>query len=193
MYKFEKRDESSDYTKRQILLTQENFKVLLPAMVLLSIALIALNAANFAHEFMAIYINVLINVVGVAAVAMIAVRLSKENSRQRDLFEFLRQKRSAGAGEKIRARYLGDTDGILKGVRQVDITETESEFVMTAALPEYKHSPFTAYDFRGDFVRLVLPKSDYRKESAGGKITLSGEGRAFEFAAADGEDGKTTK
>lgn len=188
MYRLEKKDESADYTKRQILLVQEEYKIMLPALVLLVAALVALDAANIVHEFMALYVNVLVNIIGVCAALWLASKMLSDNRHQRELFEFLGVRQGIGSGELTRARYLGDTDGVLKGAGRVNIVETESAIVVTAALPGYRHVPFTSYDFSADFGRLVLPRSEFAAERCCGGVTIRGEGREFRFEAEDAQN-----
>lgn len=178
VYSLEKKDGSLDYPKRQILLVQENYKVFVPLLLVLVIGLSVLNIFNAVRDFMAVYICVLVNAVGVGAGIGILWMLVRDNRRQRNLFAQILEK-TAVAGAFVRnMRYESDTDGILKGARDVCLYDTENAYVVVPNLPQYRHRLFTRYDFRGDFGRLILPKEEY---------DLAEEGSAFRFLSAHGE------
>ncbi len=183
MYILEKRDSNSDYGKRQILAVQEKFKVFVPALALLLSGLLALNIANVALDFMAVYVCVFIDAIGVGISIGLALSLIKGNTRQRNLFERIAEKaETAATGEESRIlRYASDSDGILKRANTVRVTETENNYVILPLLPEYKHKLFTHYDFRGDFGRLILPKDEYTLLEEESNISFVSDKAEFKF------------
>lgn len=183
MYSLEKKNSNSDYPKRQILLVQESFKVFVPVSAVLCLGLLALNIANIVCNFMAVYICVIINLIGVGIICGIVLSLVKGNIRQRNLFEQLEENIKSDNAEARILRYVSDTDGILKKASAVCITETDSDYIILPRLPEYKHKLFTRYDFRGDFGRLVLPKSEYAVTEEESGLRFVSANNEFEFAA----------
>ena len=180
MYSLEKRDSNLDYSKRQILLVQENYKVFVPILLLLAVGLLALNIANALHNFMAVYICVAVNLVGVGFCCYVLLTLIKGNIRQRNLFALLEEK--TGLPENAQAlRYVSDTDDVLKQANIAWLCETESAYVLVPQLPKYKHLPFTRYDFREDFGRLTLPKGEYDVVKEGSSVCFISAQNEFKF------------
>lgn len=185
MYCLEKKNGNLDYTKRQILLVQESYKVLAPALFVLAAALLALNIANAVHNFMAVYLCVAVNAVGVGACVWILMQLVRGNGRQRHLFEQLREQTAVTGACEQGLCYETDTEGVLRGAQAVLVAENEQAYIVVPALPPYKHGLFTRYDFRGDFGRLTLPKQAFVRQEEDGKVQfVSGDVRfVFAFSA----------
>lgn len=180
-YLLEKKDETLDYPKRQILLVQESYKVGLPFFAALCVALVALNIANAVTDFMRLYICVLIDIVGIGALVHVFLRLLRGNARQRNLFSQLREREEQYGRAAYEATYVKDTLGALSDAGRVRIYETEDAYTVLPVLPAYRHVPFTRYDFRGDFGRLTLAKAEWQLLCEQNELRiLSGED-AFAF------------
>lgn len=193
-YEFQKKDGNSDYTKRQILLIQESYKLFLPLGAGLVSALLALNIANAIKNFMALYFILPINAVGLFVAVMIVLRLIRGNLRQQFLFEQLSVKET---GEKIFvADYVSDTNEVLKGAQRVSVYESDNAYTVLPQLNEYKPALFTEYDFKSDFGRLIFDKEQCGITLSGGELRLRSDGEEFVFAiitasgdnAASGQD-----
>ena len=182
MYSLEKKDGTLDYSKRQILLVQENYRIFVPLLSILFAALLALNVANAVHNFMAVYICVVVNLVGVGVGCGVVLSLIKGNARQRSLFELMENKFVVDCISERAAVYENDTDGVLKKADTVRICETETEYIVLPLLPRYRHALFTRYDFRSDFGRLTLPKAEYEEitDDENGLILFT-SGNEFRF------------
>ena len=198
MYSLEQKDRHKDHAKRQILSVQESYKVFVPLGVLLLTGLLALDIANAVGDFMAVYINVLVNVVGIGVECWVIRLLIRGNIRQRHLFAQLEN----GADENARVlRYVSDTDGVLRQADTVRIAETETAYIVLPQLQRYRHRLFTRYDFRNDFGRLTLPKAAYTAVEEGNGVRYVAADTQFVFAAAgkgvavkaDEIDGDTNK
>ena len=182
MYSLEKKDGTLDYSKRQILLVQENYRIFVPLLSILFAALLALNIANAVHNFMAVYICVVVNLVGVGVGCGVVLLLIKGNARQRSLFELMENKFVVDCISERAATYESDSVGVLQKAGQVRICETETEYVVLPLLPKYKHALFTRYDFRSDFGRLRLPKDEYgEKTDEDGDLIFTSESDEFRF------------
>ena len=183
MYNLESKNRNSDYSKRQILTVQEKFKVFVPAFAVLAAGLLALNIANAVHNFMAVYVCVIVNLIGICAGCGLAVSLAKANKRQKNLFEQLAENAGTAAEQSRVLKYVSDTAGVLKRADKVRAAETESEYVISPVLPEYKHRLFTRYDFRTDFGKLTLPKSEFAVREEDGGVSFVSDDTEFKFAA----------
>lgn len=158
-YQYEERNSKLDFTKKQILTRQENFKILLPFLLAVVIGGTILNVYNALEPFMSTYLTVLVDVVLCAAAVWIAYYLAAADIHNRADLRALHESVYAGLSDVYeRYVYLSDSRSLLKG-RAKTVRYYPRERTLVPELPNYRHRVWNDYDFKCDFGRLRFPEA----------------------------------
>ena len=183
MYELSKKNSNLDYAKKEILLIQENLKVFFPLLLILFAALAVINVTHAVFGYLPLYLFVVIDIIGIGTLVGLLIKSIGSKKRQKNLFEQLSDAISVeGAAYNSMSVVQSSVEAVCGGAR-VKVYDTPEAYVVLPDLPSYSGGLFTRYDFRGDFGRLTLAKSEYEKVESGSTVHFVSASGEFTFAS----------